>query len=223
MKTVVAVYTGQGLIDSIKQAFRELLPDCRLVNILDDSIIHDVMKAGAITPAVSKRLLQYYTQAEEMGADAILNTCSSVGEIADRARSFIRIPIVKIDEKMAEHAASRYKNIGVIATLSSTLAPTMRLINATAAQLGREVILVDGLAEGAYDALVNGNAEEHDRFIEETAHRIADRADAFVLAQGSMARMEEQLSRSTGKPVLSSLHLGVNHVKSLFEQTAGSR
>jgi hypothetical protein len=41
MKTVVAVYTGQGLADPLKAVFKELLPDVRLVNIIDDSLIGD--------------------------------------------------------------------------------------------------------------------------------------------------------------------------------------
>ena len=35
----------------------------------------------------------------------------------------------------------------------------------------------------------------------------------FVLAQGSMARMEQRLSELTGKPVLSSPVLGVKGLK----------
>ena len=78
MKTVVAVYTGQGLADPLKAVFKELLPDVRLVNIIDDSLIGDVVSAGSIPPAVARRLIGYFHNGEEMGADVILNTCFSV-------------------------------------------------------------------------------------------------------------------------------------------------
>ena len=42
---------------------------------------------------------------------------------------------------------------------------------------------------------------------------IADQVDMFVLAQGSMARMEQRLSELTGKPVLSSPILGVKGLR----------
>ncbi|MGO4269845.1 aspartate/glutamate racemase family protein [Paenibacillus sp. TAF58] len=219
MKTVVAVYTGQGLADPLKAVFKELLPDCRLVNIIDDSLIGDVVQAGYVPPGVARRLIQYFHHGEEIGADVILNTCSSVGEVADDARRLIKVPIVKIDESMAAAAAVNYDRIAVLATLPSTLDPTMRLIQKQAEAVGRHVTLVNGLAEGAFDALVGGKPEEHDRILLETAMRIADAADVIVLAQGSMARMELKLKEATGKPVLSSPRMGVEAVKALLEKS----
>ncbi len=218
MKSVVAVYTGQGLADPLNAVFREVLPDVRLVNIIDDSLIGDVVQAGHIPPGVARRLVQYFHHGEELGADVILNTCSSVGEVAEEARKLIGVPIVKIDDAMAAKAAAAYDRVAVLATLPSTLQPTMRLIEAKAAELGRDVKLVNGLAEGAFEALTSGRPEEHDRILLETALRVAKDADAIVLAQGSMARMEKALAEETGKPVLSSPRLGVEQVRETLEK-----
>jgi len=46
---------------------------------------------------------------------------------------------------------------------------------------------------------------------------IADQVDLFVLAQGSMARMEQRLSDLTGKPVLSSPVLGVQGLRKFLK------
>lgn len=213
MKTVVAVYTGQGLAEPLKKVFTEQLPGVRLVNIIDDSLIADVVKAGEATPAVKRRLFQYYQHAVDMGADVILNTCSSVGEVADIARQFIQTPIVKIDELMAQEAVQHYTKIGVLATLPTTLQPTMRLIQKQAAALGKQAEIVEGLASGAFDALVSGKPEVHDQLLFETAVSVASKVDVLVLAQGSMARMRESLQEKTGKPVLSSPSLGVQDIK----------
>lgn len=223
MKTVVAVYTGQGLADPLKAVFKEILPDCRLVNIIDDSLIGDVVKAGHIPAGVAKRLTQYYVNGEEIGADVILNTCSSVGEVADEARGWMKTPIVKIDESMASLAAEQYGKIAVLATLPSTLEPTMRLIQRSAEEAGKEITLIPGLAAGAFDALVSGDPAKHDRLLMETAKRVAQQAEVLVLAQGSMARMEASLRDSIGKPVLSSPRLGVLQVKSVLEQLEAKR
>ncbi len=220
MATVVAVYTGQGLADPLKAVFKELLPDCRLVNIIDDSLIGDVVKAGFIPEGVEKRLMRYYASGEEIGADIILNTCSSVGEIADKARETLQTPIVKIDEAMAALAVEQFDSIAVLATLPSTLDPTMRLLRKAAAERGKVVTLVSGLAAGAFDALVAGDPGEHDRLLLETAIRAGAEADALVLAQGSMARMEGALQAAIGKPVLSSPRLGVLKVKAELERLA---
>jgi aspartate/glutamate racemase len=217
MQTVVAIYTGQGLADPLKKVFQELLPDIRLISIIDDSLIGDVNRAGHIPDLVSRHLFQYYRHAEELGADVILNTCSSVGEVAEDARSVIGIPIVRIDEGMAAKAVASYARIGVLATLPSTLEPTLRLIQCKADEAGNQVELVSGLAEGAFDALISGQPEEHDRLLLETAKRVAATADVLVLAQGSMARMEKALEEATSKPILSSPRSGVEQVKALLD------
>ncbi|HEX2908768.1 MAG TPA: aspartate/glutamate racemase family protein [Phototrophicaceae bacterium] len=213
MTMVVAIYTGQGLAEPLKAIFTELLPNCRLINIIDDSLIADVVKSQRVTPAVTRRLLRYYEIAAEMGANVILNTCSSVGEVVELGRQVVEIPIVRIDEPMALAAVKQYDRIGVIATLPSTLQPTMRLLQDQARRLYRPVTIVEGLAAGAYEALVSGVPAQHDQCILETALRLKPQVDAFVLAQGSMARMERVLAEATGKPVFSSLRLGIEAVK----------
>lgn len=217
MKKVVAIYTGHGLMDNVKAMFAEQLPDCRLINIIDDSLIADVIENNEVQPAVTRRLLQYYQTAQDMGADVIFNTCSSVGDLVAVGQKLVDVPIVRIDESMAHEAVSKYKTIGVIATIPTTLDPTVRLLQEQAALLGKEVSIVDGLADGAYHALVNGKPEEHDQRIVDVAQKLSQEVDAIVLAQGSMARMEKKLAEITGIPVLSSISRGVTAVKSVLE------
>ena len=221
MKKVVAIYTGHGLMDNVKAAFAEQMPDYRLVNIIDDSLIADVIASNEVQPSVTRRLLQYYQTAADMGADVIFNTCSSVGDLVAVGQKLVDVPIVRIDEPMAREAVSKYDKIGVIATLPTTLAPTVRLLEEQAELLGRRITIVDGLADGAYHALVNGKPEEHDQRIIDVAQELAQDVDAIVLAQGSMARMEGELARITGIPVLSSITRGVMAVKSVLDAERG--
>ncbi len=217
MKKVVAIYTGHGLMENVKAMFAEQMPDCRLINIIDDSLIADVIAENDVSPAVTRRLLQYYQTAQDMGADVIFNTCSSVGDLVAVGQKLVDVPIVRIDEPMAREAVSKYQCIGVIATIPTTLDPTVRLLQEQAKLIGKEVTIVDGLADGAYQALVSGKPEEHDQRIVDVAQRLAKEVDAIVLAQGSMARMENKLAEITGIPVLSSISRGVTEVKSVLE------
>ena len=217
MKKVVAIYTGHGLMDNVKAMFAEQMPDCRLINIIDDSLIADVIENNEVQPAVTRRLLQYYQTAADMGADVIFNTCSSVGDLVAVGQKLVDVPIVRIDESMAREAVTNYQSIGVIATIPTTLDPTVRLLKEQAALIGKEVSIVDGLADGAYQALVNGKPEEHDQRIADVAQKLSQEVDAIVLAQGSMARMEKKLAEITGIPVLSSISRGVTAVKSVLE------
>lgn len=209
MKKVVCVHTAMALVGPLTETFRELIPEVQVEHIAESSLIKEVIANNAVTPAVRRRLLDYYNAAADSGADIIFNTCSSVGDIADLGNSISRVPVFRIDRPMAERAVQEAKRIGVISTLPTTLDPTCRLLQNCAAEAGKEITLVEGLADGAFAAGQSGDSETHDRLIAEAAQRIADSVDLFVLAQGSMARMEQRLSELTGKPVLSSPVLGV--------------
>ncbi len=212
MQTVVAIYTGHGLMERVRALFASALPTVRLVNIIDDSIIADVISAGKVTPNVARRLIGYFYTARDMGADVILSTCSSVGDIIPMARRLVDTPIVRIDEAMARQAVEAGGAIGVLATLPTTLDPTVRLLNFLAEESTRKVRIVEGLAQGAYQALVAGKPEEHDRLLMSQAVKIASGVDTIVLAQGSMARMQEAIEEETGRRVLASPQLAVADV-----------
>lgn len=217
MKTVVAIHTATTMVEPTKQLFAEHLPGHRLINIADDSLIQDVIRANEVTPAVRKRLMNYYQSAVDAGADVIFNTCSSIGDVAITARDFVSVPLVKIDDAMALKAVENYSSIGVLATLPTTLDPTARLAEYFAKKLNKKVVIEKGLAEGAFQLLMNGDVQAHDQKIMETALKLADKVDVFVLAQGSMAKMQDQITKETGKPVLSSPLLGILNVKSVVE------
>jgi Asp/Glu/hydantoin racemase len=216
MKKIAAVYTGAALLAPLSSLLKEKLPDCRIINLLDDALIGEVAEAGGTTLAVRRRLLAYYQTLSENGADLILNTCSSIGEVVYEARPFVPVPIVRIDDAMTKEAVARYKRIGVVATLSTTLDPTVNLVYRWAKRLDKAVTVVKGLAEGAFRALNAGDTEGHDRGILETARGIAGDCDVFLLAQASMARMEETLAGALGKPVFSSPRRAIELVRAIL-------
>lgn len=213
MKHVVCVHTAMALVEPLTKIFQEYLPEVTVNHIADSSLIKEVIANNQVTNAVRRRLLSYYNGAADAGADVVFNICSSVGDIADYGNLYARIPVFRIDQPMAAEAVANYDRIGVISTLPTTLDPTCRLLRNEAKKAGREVTLVEGLADGAFAAGQSGDGETHDRLIAEAAQRIASQVDMFVLAQGSMARMEQRLSELTGKPVLSSPVLGVKGLR----------
>lgn len=213
MIKVMCVHTAMALVGPMTELFKELLPEVKLNHIADDSLIQEVIANNEVTPGVRRRLLSYYNAAADAGASVVFNTCSSVGDIADYGNGYARIPIFRIDQPMAAQAVATAERIGVISTLPTTLDPTCRLLLNEAKKAGRNVKLVEGLADGAFAAGQSGDSETHDRLIAEAAQKIADQVDLFVLAQGSMARMEQRLSELTSKPVLSSPVLGIKGLR----------
>ncbi len=210
--TVVAVHTGPVTVAPLNALAPELIPGVRLVNLVDDSLLKDTMAAGSVTPAVTRRLAQYMTIGQEMGADLILNCCSSVGEAAELGARLLDIPMLKIDLAMAEQAVSRATRIGVAATVQTTLDPTARLIERTAATSGKAVQLTRHLCEGAFEALLAGDTERHDRIVADGLIALARDVELIVLAQVSMARVADGLGDKVSISVLSSPRLGMERV-----------
>ena len=219
MTKIVVVHTGPVTVEPLKAQFAQQLPDARVVNIVDDSLLADVRTAGYLTPEVTERLYTYMSNAQSMGADIILNACSSVGEATDLLRGMIRTPIVKVDEAMAEEASALGARIGVVATVSTTLEPTVRLIGKKAAEQGRTIDVTECIAQGAFEALLAGDSAKHDDILRRAIIELADHVDVIVLAQVSMARLVPALG-SLRVPVLSSPQSGVAAVRHALSRAA---
>lgn len=213
MKKVFAVHTALAMVEPITALFKEHLPDVKLNHIVDDSLIQEVIEFNKVTPAVAKRLVSCYHIAVDAGADIIFNTCSSIGEIAILARKMVSVPIIKIDDVMAAKAVESATRIGVLATLPTTLAPTANLLRIMAEERNKKIEIIEGLAKGAFQAVMGGDRETHDNLILKASEKISGNIDLIVLAQGSMARMEAKLKEITRKTILSSPLLGVLSVK----------
>ena len=99
-------------------------PEAQTFNIVDESLLANTIAAGRLTAATARRLAMYLGSAEEAGADAILVTCSSLGAAVEAARPFVGVPVLRVDELMADRAVRLGRRIGVIATLPTTLGPT---------------------------------------------------------------------------------------------------
>ncbi len=204
--------TGIAVVEPITAIVRELSPNTETFNILDDCIVRSIAaNDNVVPPWVFRRMTAYFTLAEEAGADAILLTCSSISEAVDAARPFLRTPVFKIDEPMADRAVSLAGRIGVAATLRTTLEPTKRLLLSRAAIAGKKVSLTETLCPGAFEALVRGEAATHDDMVRKGVTALLAGCDVVVLAQASMARAVQSLGQSQDR-VLTSPRLGVTRV-----------
>ncbi len=204
MKTVAVIHTATPMVEPTQVLFARHLPGVRLFHLVDETLIGEVIEAGRVRDETRDRLLGYYRLAAQSGADLIFNTCSSVGEVVREARTKLRVPLVKIDEPMAEEAVTAASRIGVLATLQTTLYPTVRLLRSFAEAHSKEVQIRERLAEGAFESARSGDLDRHDHLIMESASEMMGKVDLLVLAQGSMARLEKQLEMETGMRVLSS-------------------
>lgn len=213
MTKLAIIHTTSATVDSMKNLAAEMLPGYELVNFVDDSILPQLGQNGGNLAEVEERLIHYARFAEQAGADVILEACSSVGEVVTKMQSAVAIPIVRIDEAMAEQAVQRGNRLGVAATLPTTLQPTTRLLQAKAQMAGKQVEVKPLLIAGAYQKLMAGDREGHDNLLVEKLEELARTVDVVVLAQASMARVLPRLSDADQEKILVSPRLAMERVK----------
>lgn len=218
MKKLAIVHTSHVTIDSLKALASEILPDYEVVNFVDDSILPQLKQNDGKIDDVADRLIHYYQFAEQVGADIILNACSSVGEVVQQGSSQVNVPIVRIDEAMADEAVRRGKRIGVAATLATTLRPTIALVTEKASQSDGEYEIQSLLVSEAFELLIADNKEGHDTVLAEALLKFVQTVDVVVLAQASMARVVERLPANVQNRFLSSPRMGMERVKSVAEK-----
>lgn len=220
MTKLAIIHTTSATVDSMKNLAAEMLPAYELVNFVDDSILPQLGLNGGNLAEVEERLIHYARFAEQVGADVILEACSSVGEVVTKMQSAVAIPIVRIDEAMAEQAVQRGNRLGVAATLPTTLQPTRRLLQAKAQMAGKQVEVKPLLIAGAYQKLMAGDREGHDNLLVEKLEELARTVDVVVLAQASMARVLPRLSAADQEKILVSPQLAMERVKSVVASLA---
>lgn len=212
---IAMVYTSTTpeLVDLVeKEVIKNIGFDVEFLNYQDGAILAEIRQAGYVTPVAGAKLIEFYMSAVKEGADAILNICSSVGEVADAASDigkYLGVPIVRIDEDMCKDAVRHGKRIGVLATLPTTLDPTKNTIKRVARELGKEVVLIDCLIDGGFGL----NQNEFKALLLEKAGEIQDKVDVILLCQGSMAYCEELIANTYDKLVVSSPRYGAVALK----------
>lgn len=212
MKKIGVIHTTKATVDSLTELIKSKIEDAEVYNILDDSILRD-MAGEKDTGMVRWRWLEYAKILEKLGMDIILSACSTVGGFAEEADHELRVPVLRIDEAMAEKAIAQGEKIGVFATLNSTLNPTVSLIKRKAEKAGRTVSVRAVLVDGAYDALMSQNKELHDSKIAEALKGCQGEVDVIVLAQASMASAVSASLDLDQNQILTSPVLGIDRLK----------
>jgi len=217
-KTLGLIHTSATLVPVFQQLCSQHLPGVQIFNIVDDSLIKNVIKCGELRPDTARRVVNYAASAEAAGADFILYTCSSIGAAVETAATLTKTPVLRVDQPMADKAIQIGNKIGVIATLSTTLNPTTDLVKRRAAIAGKEIQVISKLCEGAFDALMSGDAAKHDSMVSEALKELSSQVDVIVLAQASMARVVDNLDETDKKvPILSSPSIAIQHIASILQ------
>jgi len=216
-KTLGLIHTSATLVPVFADLCSRFIPDVKTFNIVDDSLIKNTIARGKLTPDTARRVVNYAGSAEEAGADYIMYTCSSIGPAVEAAASLTSVPVLRVDQPMADKAVALGTRIGVVATLPTTLHPTADLVQRRAVAAGKSVTLVSRLCEGAFEALMSGDAATHDASVADVLRTLSNEVDVIVLAQASMARVVDSLLPEDRKvPILASPPIAMEFLASIL-------
>lgn len=216
-KTLALIHTSATLVPVFAQLCKAKLPQVDTFNIVDDSLVRAIGAKGSLTADIARRVQAYIVSAEAGGADHILVTCSSIGPAVEASAAFCSVPVLRVDQPMADQAVRSGKRIGVIATLPTTLNPTSDLVRRRALAAGREITLVSRLCEGAFEALMQGEAQKHDALVAKALVELSSQVDVILLAQASMARVVDTLSPEQRRiPILASPPLAIEFLATVL-------
>lgn len=217
-KTLGLIHTSATLVPIFQQLCSEYLPHVKTFNIVDDSLIKNVISCGELTPATARRVVNYVGSAEAAGADHILVTCSSIGAAVEASAGLTKVPVLRVDQPMADEAVVTGKRIGVVATLPTTLQPTSDLVQRRASVAGKQIELTSRLCEGAFDALMAGDTATHDRMVAAALKELSATMDVIVLAQASMARVVDTLEAADKRiPILASPPIAIQYLATILK------
>ena len=205
------LHTAQVHVPTFERLVREIAPDLRVRHAVREDLLADARVVGVDDAGLIARVHHAMHEAASSGATVVVCTCSTIGAIAERTATGGAFKALRIDRAMADRAVRTGPRVLIVAALESTLAPTTALVLSAAQNAGVEVRPSQLLVEQAWSLFQSGDITG---YVETLAGAIrakadsADGTDVVVLAQASMAPVEEALS-NLGIDVLSSPAPGV--------------
>ena len=220
LEKITLISTSLNTAGAMNRLFAEEFPDVTIANIVDDCLVKEVLaNENVISSSVVRRVCSYVVSAELSGANLVVITCSTISPTARVAERLVGIPVLRIDEPLAERAVEWGDRVKVLATISSTLAPSVELLREKSRQKGKEIVLDSSLCERARQFLDEGNPQEHDRILREEIEISLKRFDLIVLAQASMGRVLDTLDGKERSRVLTSPTLAIEHIRKRYVST----
>ena len=213
MKSIALIHTVKTVANSFEQKLKDYVGEpVKIHNLWDDFLANNPNEIGEFTIENRCRLYNDIKSAEMTGADMIVVTCSTLTPVVNMIRPFVRVPLIAIDDAMGREAVTCGERILVLATAGSTEGPMREKLNAEAAKLGKSIQIDFQANAEAFQAMKAVQMERHDAILLDMAKNISG-YDCVVLAQASMAHLDQKIEAICEIPVLSSPGLCMEQVK----------
>lgn len=212
MKKVAMLHTSSATLVMMQKLISDIMPEAEVMHLVEESMIKQVMKAGGVTPNIAARIAGYVQIAEKAECDIFITACSSIGTAVEQCQFMTSLQLARIDCAMVEQAIELGDRIAVLATVATTMKPTLDYVQRRVQASGKQCTITPILMEDAFNALLANDMATHDRIVSDGLHNAYKQADVIILAQASMARVLQQLS-TPPVPVVTSPESGIRWLK----------
>lgn len=212
---IALIHATRVAIDPVEAAAKNLWPEAELVSILEEALSMDRAANIVSDSELNARIVDLARYAERLNPHGILYTCSAFGEGIEQAAHTSHLPVLKPNEAMFDDAFSYGNNITMIYTFPPSVKGMEKEFYDSAKQIGSAATVQSIFAEGALDALKNGDTQTHNQLIADAA--VGVDADAIMLAQFSMAMAAPVVRDVTNIPVLTSPESAIEKMKACVQ------
>jgi len=212
---IYLVHAAAVSIPPVVASFHENWPEAKVVNLLEDALMTDLAEDGKLTDAMIGRFVHIGQYCVKASADAILFCCSAFGPAIEECRRQISIPVLKPNEAMYEQLVASSGTVNLLATFQPSLPSMLAEIAACAKEKGTSVTVESHLVDGALDALLKNQPDEHNRLIADAAAKQTS-GKIIALAQFSMAPAKAVAAKRTATPILTTPDSAVAKLKTLL-------
>lgn len=199
---ITFLHTAEINVKRFDDLVRKYDPNIEIQHFVNEDLLHHALTQGK---ADARAFIEEAEKVKNKSAGVIVCTCSSYGEVCEDVAG-----IERIDKPVVEYLVQKYDRIGLAFTAPSTVPISKKLIEDSAAKIGKnvEVILID--CSSCWPHLQSGDTNLYERKIAELIRKNDSNSEAIFLAQASMENAKALLA-DFEKEVIGSPDFGVRY------------
>jgi Asp/Glu/hydantoin racemase len=216
-KRVFLVHPTPLAMAPIDEAFKTLWPQAQTINVLDESLYADIPQDGMLAPAIYDRIASLLRHCALSGADGILFSGSTFGPAVDKARTGMRVPVLRAEEAMMEQAVTLGEHILLVCTAKRAMPVVRGTLDGAVKRAGVTRQITELWVNGARDAITSGDVARHDKLIAEQVMAAGD-FEVIIFGQISMVPSRTPLPRDIARRIVIGPEAIVTRMRALIER-----
>ena len=212
-----AIHALANAIPTPQAAFDRVWPEADVAHLLDGSLYLDRDLGTADEEELTARIERLARYSASTGTEAVIVTGSFFGAAAKQARAAVSIPVSTSFDGIIERALAFNGPLHVLSTAPDSSTLLVEELEREAESGNRNITVSRQAVAGALDALIGGDADQHDRLVLAAVEAV-DPGTAILFAQFSMERILERSADAHSDPVIGPASEGVARLRDMLTQ-----